>query len=124
MKLNSVIRLSLLALAPLWLGTSLVLAEMHGHKHGHEMGEKKMEKMTKELNLTAEQQSAIEAAQKEKMEKMKAAHDEYDAKVMGVLNDEQKKKYSEWKEKRKERMEDRRENRKEHRKERKEKSQP
>ncbi len=55
----------------------------------------KIEKMTKEFNLTPDQQSKVRAAMQNKMEKMESAEREFHNEVKGVLNADQMKKFDE-----------------------------
>lgn len=63
---------------------------------------RRVERLTKELNLTDEQKTKVEALFKEQHEKFKAIHDETDAKLGTILTPEQKTKLEEI---RKQRME-------------------
>jgi Spy/CpxP family protein refolding chaperone len=56
---------------------------------------KHMEKMTKQLNLTKEQQDQVKKLMDEKNMKIQEAHQNYDDQVKMLLNDEQKKKWDE-----------------------------
>ena len=53
----------------------------------------RMKKLTKELNLTSDQQASVRSAMQIKMEKMSAAEKDFDNSVRTVLNPEQMKKY-------------------------------
>jgi len=75
--------------------------------------EKMLESLTKKLNLSADQQKSVkaildqqgekmQALNKETMEKHKALREEADSKITPLLNDEQKKKFDEWKTEKKE----------------------
>lgn len=57
----------------------------------------KVEKMTKKLNLTADQQSTVRAAMESKMDKIEEIKLEADQKIRSTLNPEQAKKFDEWK---------------------------
>src|SRR5262245_15739973 len=93
------------ALAVQFAGAPMVRAnEHHGDdmmmKHG-EWKEERMDKLTKRLNLTADQKTKVEAALKSREEKMKAMHedmmakhksiaDDSDKEIEAILNDKQK----------------------------------
>lgn len=97
----------------------------HGQKWEErrtERTEKMLEKMTKDLNLSADQQKTIKAAfddrnlkmnalQAEMGEKAKAIHEETQSKINASLNDDQKKKYAEMKKEYKEEVKGRRKER-------------
>ena len=66
------------------------------------MAEKRVERMTKTLDLNAEQKTKIEAIFKAQQEKAKALHEETDASVKAVLTPEQATKFDVMQEKRQE----------------------
>jgi Spy/CpxP family protein refolding chaperone len=113
-----IVGMSLLASSAVWVHAG------HGDKYGmyhhgdmpsiEERVDKKMEKMTKNLDLTPEQQTAIRAILQQKFEegqkvheevreKMKALHDTTQSAIQAELTPEQKEKYEaqkkEWEEK-------------------------
>jgi protein CpxP len=57
--------------------------------------DKKINKMTKDLNLTPDQQSTVRAAMEEKMSKMEAAEQDAKSKIQASLNADQSRKYDE-----------------------------
>ena len=71
-------------------GMSMADRQKHMDKH--------MERMTKDLNLTPDQQTSVRKAMETKMEKMDTAWKDYDRDVRAVLNPDQVKKYDEMKE--------------------------
>jgi len=60
--------------------------------HGHGK-DKSMNKMTKQLNLTKEQQDQIRAIKDEKMQKVEAAQTEAHEKIKAILTPEQQAKF-------------------------------
>lgn len=98
----------LFILAALFLVASAPAQAMHHEGQTSEKTakyiEKKVEKMTKALDLSADQQTKYEAILKAKMDKkeaaksklddeMKSIKDEYKSKVNGILNADQKTKF-------------------------------
>jgi Spy/CpxP family protein refolding chaperone len=69
-----------------------------GHRMGGMMGvDHQLAKMTKDLNLTADQQAQIKPILQEQQHKMRELHRTTDSKIQAVLTDEQKKKMEEMK---------------------------
>jgi hypothetical protein len=109
-----------------WTAAAPIRAEDNWGKDPQKMEEmhqkqeqKRLDRMTKELNLSADQQAAVKAALDERNAKMKdlrqqmaTIHDETEKKITAALNDDQKAKYADMqakmKEKRQEHMDKRR----------------
>jgi Spy/CpxP family protein refolding chaperone len=83
--------------------------EMESHHHPRYSVEERVNRLTKTLNLTAEQQSSLKTVFEEKRSRMenlweekKRIDEETDTKIESMLTDDQKKKYATWKENKKE----------------------
>lgn len=118
MKKNNDLRVKILAFTVVGLMTVASLyAEHHEGKHKGEKWDSaaKVEKLTKKLDLTADQQAKIKtildakhAEAKESMEEMKDKREKTNEEILAVLNDEQKAKYKEMKEGHKDKMKEHR----------------
>jgi protein CpxP len=104
---------TLLTLAIVLTFPLTVAAFSGGHGPGSEEHQKhRIERLTKELNLTDEQKTKVEAIFKEQQEKFKALHEETHTKLGTVLSPEQVSKLDELKKQRWEHKKQRGEHRK------------
>lgn len=93
----------------------LTAAAFPGGKGGEGRHAKRMERLTKELNLTEEQRTQLDAVFKEQQDKFKTIHEETRARLKNVLTEEQmtkmdelkERRHEQWKEKRHEKRRDR-----------------
>lgn len=95
--MKSKLMAAMLVAALLAGGTSLVQANEWGKTPEEQQKHlnSKVEKLTKELNLTQDQQSTVRSALVSKMEKIQSAQADADRQIKATLNTEQAKKYDE-----------------------------
>lgn len=87
-------KMTKVVLSALMLGVMAPTGSLYANMGHHKMGsEKHLKKMTKKLDLTAEQQDKVKKLMDEKMQKMEEIRKNFHDQLRAVLTEEQQKKW-------------------------------